>query len=673
MNSMKKASKLNVIFWYNFFKRLCDSICFCILEQSQIVKKFTTLLLILFLSSFYLISQNYVKNIGNPGIDDGATCIKIYENTLYLAGFSFKQCYLSAYDLQGNLLWKKYYEFSEDQNFISDFIIENKQIYAVGYGHNSGTDIFDEFFVNIDLVSHEVVWARKASISIKPNSIHFHEGLLYISGDEFAKGKFGICLLKLNPNKGKIEDLTTFYYSGHESASSSVIYKNVLYTGGRYGIKAKTDKYRAAISQFEVSNFEELKSNYFLNSKQDYARAYLIDLQVNEDTMVAACFSNNTGVDNHYTPSVINTLTNGSVNWAYEYLVQGAPSISIKDMLGLEDGYLLLGCAKSPLEDLLLIKIDKEGYPQYAYTIGGKYAENIILDQGSFLLEHKGQIFLAAQSKGLSEIGDYDAFLMSFNENDFFSDTCIASKKLDIVIKPYEDLIEGEIGLSQYDTIYKETNIAFNLPKSKTENDVFLCKTNQEQAEDAVENPFNNIAYNNTLFLLDASLSMNTEDRMPMLKASLYKLLSYMRLEDRISAVSFANNAELLLNGVSAKNIDEIKGKIDKLISTGQSDIIQGLEKSIKIAEENFSPELNNRIIITTDGDLSLATQKELKDLLLKAKSKNINFTIFLFNNSSLYLQQLQAIMLEVGGSIEVVNKNNIEEILLNELTAKKK
>ena len=93
----------------------------------------------------------------------------------------------------------------------------------------------------------------------------------------------------------------------------------------------------------------------------------------------------------------------------------------------------------------------------------------------------------------------------------------------------------------------------------------------------------------------------------------------------------------------------------------------------LKVVEDNFKESSNNRIILTTDGDLSFDKQKELKELLLKNKNKNVVVSIFLFNNSSTYLNQLNELAQEVGASVFVVNKTNIESILLNELQAKKK
>ena len=171
---------------------------------------------------------------------------------------------------------------------------------------------------------------------------------------------------------------------------------------------------------------------------------------------------------------------------------------------------------------------------------------------------------------------------------------------------------------------------------------------------------------------MDASLSMNRPDRMPILKKALYRLLKFMRSEDKISAIQFADKAEVIADAISAANMDEIKVKIDKLSSTGQSDIIAGLQLGYEVVKKHFSPEANNRIIITTDGDLSFDTQDKLRTFLNKKRDENIVFTILLFNNSSIYYQQLQQIADEVGSQIFVVNPENIEEILLNEFRAKK-
>ena len=636
------------------------------------MKKLFLFTFILF-HAYLALAQTFVKNIGNPGIDDGITVLVENNSILYIAGYSGKQAYLTALTEDGDLLWKQYFKYADSKNYITDLYVHNDEIILCGYGHDAGTTIFEEFFVKFNSSSKKIEWARKTSLNIKPNNIHFYKDNIYITGDEYANGKFGLCFLSLNEKNGKVNNFKTWYLMGHESSSITLIEDDILYSGGRYGIRPKTDKYRAAISQFNINNFDQIQSNYFLNSKQDFARAYLTDMVIEDDSIVALCFSNNNGIDNNYTISLLSTHKNGSVNWSNEYSVNGYTSITSRDMLKVSDGYIVLGFTKAPTENLLLFKFDKQGYPIYAYELGGKYADNIILDQGKFLAYKNGDLYLAAQSKNISEIGDYDSFIIKLKEGEAWSDSCFSSKEIKLEMKAYEELIEGEIVLAAYDTAFKETNIAFEYLNPRTEIDDFLCREKIPKDSIFETYSFENTAYNNTVFLMDASLSMNREDRMPILKKSLYKILNYMRNEDQISVVSYSDKATLILNGVSASQDEEIRLKIDSLSSGGQSDIVAGLQMGFKVAEANLKESSNNRIILTTDGDLSFDKQKELKDLLLKNKNNNVLISIFLFNNSSTYFKQLSEIAAEVGAKVFVVSSSNIETLLLNELRAKKR
>ncbi|MEX0595661.1 MAG: hypothetical protein WD512_04100, partial [Candidatus Paceibacterota bacterium] len=171
-----------------------------------------------FLFSFtqVLLAQTFVKNIGNPGIDDGITFLSEHNSTIYLAGYSGKQAYLAALLEDGELLWKQYFKFAEGKNFITDLYINNNEIFICGYGHDAGTTEFEEFFVKFNSSSKKIEWARKTSLNIKPNNIHFYKDQIYVTGDEYAKGKFGLCFLSLDQKNGKINKFETWYYMGHE-------------------------------------------------------------------------------------------------------------------------------------------------------------------------------------------------------------------------------------------------------------------------------------------------------------------------------------------------------------------------------------------------------------------------------------------------------------------------
>ncbi|MCD8528925.1 MAG: VWA domain-containing protein [Chitinophagales bacterium] len=608
-------------------------------------------------------------NFGNPGVDDGPTCLKIYNNTLYISGYSSKKAYIAALDLEGNILWKKYFTFSYQRNFISDFIIDDNNMYLCGYGHDSGQDMFDEFFVSLNTETYKVNWARQTALQIKPNNIHLVNNQLVISGDEYAQSKFGLCYLKLNTKNGKLDSYKNWYFYGHESASVSTIKDNLIISGGRYGLRPKTDKYRAGISIINLDNLEQKEHHYFLNDKAETARAYLSDFVLENDSIITSCYSNRTGIDNKYTLSMFKSDLAGNTAWAYEYKLPGFNSISSKDMMQTNDGYYILGNTKSPKENVFLMKTDKAGFPMYAYIMGGDFADNIIMDQGSFMLKHKGKIYITAQSKNYNNRGDFDSFIFSFNEKNMFADSCIKSKKIMPQIIAYEELVEGTLVMENYDTAFRENNITYEALKAPTEILQYLCKPEQK---DSNQISFDNMAFNNTVFLLDASLSMNRNDRLPVLKQAFFNLLNYLRPEDLVSVVTFSNKANVLLSGESAANKEMIQSKINESTSGGQSDILSAVQEGFKLADKYFNEEKNNRIIITTDGDLSFATLKSLEELLLKNKKEGVYVSIFLFNNSSVYVQQLETIAQNVNASVYVITPQNVEDVLLNQLSKRK-
>ena len=67
-------------------------------------------------------------------------------------------------------------------------------------------------------------------------------------------------------------------------------------------------------------------------------------------------------------------------------------------------------------------------------------------------------------------------------------------------MKAYEELIEGEIALSAYDTAFKETNIAYELLNPRTEINNFLCRDKEEKDSIPEAYSFENIAFNNTVW-----------------------------------------------------------------------------------------------------------------------------------------------------------------------------
>jgi Ca-activated chloride channel family protein len=126
-------------------------------------------------------------------------------------------------------------------------------------------------------------------------------------------------------------------------------------------------------------------------------------------------------------------------------------------------------------------------------------------------------------------------------------------------------------------------------------------------------------APNNLVFLLDVSGSMESDDRLPLVQQSLEYLVKQLRDDDSVAIVVYAGAAGVALPKTSDKNA--IIAAIDKLKAGGGTAGGEGIELAYQIAEENFLPGGNNRVILATDGDFNVGVT-DIKDLQKLIESK---------------------------------------------------
>ena len=144
----------------------------------------------------------------------------------------------------------------------------------------------------------------------------------------------------------------------------------------------------------------------------------------------------------------------------------------------------------------------------------------------------------------------------------------------------------------------------------------------------------------NLVFLIDASGSMSSPDKIELLKDGFKLLVDELRPQDRISLVTYASNPRVVLPSVSGDNKNQIKDAIDRLSASGSTNGEGGILTAYDIAEANFIEGGNNRIIMASDGDFNvgISSQEELIDLIEVQREKDIFLTI-LGVGSSLHSQ----------------------------------
>lgn len=173
----------------------------------------------------------------------------------------------------------------------------------------------------------------------------------------------------------------------------------------------------------------------------------------------------------------------------------------------------------------------------------------------------------------------------------------------------------------------------------------------------------------NLVFLLDVSGSMNSPNKLPLLKESLKMLLRKLDERDRVAMVVYAGASGLVLPSTPANKRTEILGALNKLSAGGSTNGGAGIELAYKTATENFIPGGINRVILATDGDFNVGTQGRTGLLkLIKEKSKSKVFLTVLGLGMGNYKDDtLETLAQNGNGNYAYIDNMNEAKKVLNE------
>lgn len=115
----------------------------------------------------------------------------------------------------------------------------------------------------------------------------------------------------------------------------------------------------------------------------------------------------------------------------------------------------------------------------------------------------------------------------------------------------------------------------------------------------------------NLVFLIDVSGSMDDVNKLPLVKQSLNMLVDKLGENDRIAIVVYAGAAGLVLQSTPANQKQSIRDAINNLTAGGSTAGGEGIKLAYDIAQANFIPGGNNRVILCTDGDFNIGASSD--------------------------------------------------------------
>jgi Ca-activated chloride channel family protein len=150
----------------------------------------------------------------------------------------------------------------------------------------------------------------------------------------------------------------------------------------------------------------------------------------------------------------------------------------------------------------------------------------------------------------------------------------------------------------------------------------------------------------NLVFLVDVSGSMQSANKLPLVKQSLRLLVEKLRPEDRVAITVYAGSSGLALPSTPASRRADILAAIERLEAGGSTNGAMGIHLAYDVAKANFIPGGANRVILATDGDFNVGTtsEGELVRLVGEEARDGVFLTVLGFGSGNLKDSMLEQI-----------------------------
>jgi Ca-activated chloride channel family protein len=177
----------------------------------------------------------------------------------------------------------------------------------------------------------------------------------------------------------------------------------------------------------------------------------------------------------------------------------------------------------------------------------------------------------------------------------------------------------------------------------------------------------------NLVFLVDVSGSMNSADKLGLLKSSLTMLTQRLGAEDRVSIVVYAGASGVVLEPTPGNQTATITAALQRLSAGGSTNGAAGIQLAYALAEQAFISDGINRVILATDGDFNVGTvnHQQLINLIEEKRKSGIALSTLGFGQGN-YNDHLMEQLADAGnGNYAYIDTiNEAQKVLVEEMTS---
>jgi Ca-activated chloride channel family protein len=187
------------------------------------------------------------------------------------------------------------------------------------------------------------------------------------------------------------------------------------------------------------------------------------------------------------------------------------------------------------------------------------------------------------------------------------------------------------------------------------------------------EVPKSQLPPSNLVFLIDVSGSMDSEDKLGLLKSAFKLLVNQLSEKDKISIVVYAGASGVALEPTAGNEKAKIISAINQLTASGSTHGSAGINLAYLLAEQGFIKNGINRVLLATDGDFNVGTVnfEALKNLIETKRKTGISLTTLGFGTGN-YNEQLMEQLADAGnGNYAYIDTlNEAQKVLVEEMSA---
>ena len=177
----------------------------------------------------------------------------------------------------------------------------------------------------------------------------------------------------------------------------------------------------------------------------------------------------------------------------------------------------------------------------------------------------------------------------------------------------------------------------------------------------------------NLVFLLDVSGSMNSPDKLPLVKQSMELLLTTLQPDDTVAIAVYAGAAGTVLEPTPVREKQKILGALRQLGAGGSTAGAQGIRLAYELAAANFDEKAVNRIILATDGDFNvgITNQRELKSFIERKREEGIYLSVLGFGRGNYQDAMMQTLAQNGNGVAAYIDTlGEAQKVLVDEATS---